>query len=104
MIGFLIGVAATMTLGFVVMLVDDPEVRRATVTVLWGLAIGPALLFVAVVVLSVRAVGLRPSALKGRRLSPAALQRFVGRLDKGGWVVTWRGGGLLMLGTKARVK
>jgi hypothetical protein len=101
---FLAGAGLMVVVGFAVMLVDDPEVRKATVTVLWGLAVGPVLLFLAGVVALVRMTGLRPRSVKGRKLSPAALHRFTGRLGQDAWVVTWRGGGLVRLKAKARTK
>lgn len=99
----LIGAAFTVVLGYAVMLCTDKDVRDGTLTVLWGLVVGPVTLFLILVIGLTRVVGWRPPVLKGRRLSTAALRRATARIDAEGWAITWRGGGLMWI-RKARAK
>lgn len=101
--GLVVGVALAVVVGFAVMLATDKEVRDATVTVLWGVAAGPVLLFLMLLAWLTRVTGRRLPVLKGRPVSTAALRRMTERLDTEGWTVTWRGGGLLWI-KKVRVK
>lgn len=97
MTAVLIGAGLAVLFGFVVMLCTDKDVREATLTVLWGFVVGPVMLFLVVVIGLSRAVGWRIPALKGRQLSTAALRRATARIDTEGWVITWRGGGLMLI-------
>lgn len=104
--GLLTGAAITVVVGFTVMIATDKEVRDNTTGFLWGLAAGPVLLFLMLVVWLFRVTGnghRRIPVLRGRRLSTTAMRRFTARVDAGGWVVTWRGGGLLWI-KKVRAK
>lgn len=100
MTGFLIGVAVTVVAGYAVMLATDKDVRDSTLGVLWGLGAGPVMLLLMLVVWLFRVTGnghRRLPVLKGKRLSVRAMRRFAERVDAGGWVVTWRGGGLMLI-------
>lgn len=96
------GAAAVLLLSTVCAIAFDSDVREGFLAVGWALLIGPAVMtwLGLALLLSHLPQRYRPRMVRGRRLSPRALQRVADRANTDGWMVSTRRGAIVVLKRK----